>query len=345
MPTLNYFSLDDITVDGGSTSGVRPLNASGNGSKLDNATITLSSNAELQSTEITDNNSTFNDDQDSNQKLANPEDLGFRENADVSVDNEYTLVLQSGNDVFTAYAFAVGNNENVVGLSFVGDVPPLGVPLTVIDTGEPNSPPEYSDLISAICFTPGTMILTPQGERAIETLHAGDPVITRDGGVQTLRWAGSSKYSAADMATLPHLRPVLIRAHAFGPGVPARDMRVSPNHRFMVDGWRAMMLFGQSEVLVRALAMRNDISVMTDFDVKPVEYIHLLFDTHQVITADGTQTESFQPAEAVTDGLSDQVRDELLEIMPHLRTGEMGALGRPARQALSDQDAQVLLFS
>lgn len=345
MPTINYFSVDDITVSGGSTSNARPLNATGDGSKLDGATLTLAADAELKSTQVTDNDNIFNDDQDANQKLATPEDLGLNPNNNLSVDNEYTLVLLAGSEIYTAYAFAIGPNENVVGLSFVGSIPPLGEPMTVIETGEPTGAPSYDDLISTICFTPGTMVLTLQGERSIETLVAGDQVITRDNGAQTLRWSGTSHFTSADMAALTHLRPILVQADAFGPGVPARDMRVSPNHRFMVEGWRASMLFDQPEVLVRAQAMCNDTCVTVDPDVAPVDYIHLLFDTHEVITADGTQTESFQPASDVTDGLDARVRDELLTIMPHLRTGEMGELGRPARRALSDQDAQLLLFS
>ncbi|MFN6977544.1 MAG: Hint domain-containing protein, partial [Gemmobacter sp.] len=40
------------------------------------------------------------------------------------------------------------------------------------------------------CFTPGTLIATPRGERPIEDLKAGDKVITRDNGIQEIRWIG-----------------------------------------------------------------------------------------------------------------------------------------------------------
>ena len=42
-----------------------------------------------------------------------------------------------------------------------------------------------------ICFAAGTMILTAEGERAIETLTAGDMVWTLDHGYQPLRWIGA----------------------------------------------------------------------------------------------------------------------------------------------------------
>ncbi len=40
------------------------------------------------------------------------------------------------------------------------------------------------------CFTPGTLIATPRGEVPVEDLKAGDRVITRDNGIQQIRWAG-----------------------------------------------------------------------------------------------------------------------------------------------------------
>ena len=41
------------------------------------------------------------------------------------------------------------------------------------------------------CFTPGTLIATPQGEVPVEELKAGDQIITRDNGIQEIRWTGS----------------------------------------------------------------------------------------------------------------------------------------------------------
>lgn len=43
------------------------------------------------------------------------------------------------------------------------------------------------------CFTPGTGIATPKGEVAFERLKKGDRVLTRDNGIQTIRWIGRKK--------------------------------------------------------------------------------------------------------------------------------------------------------
>lgn len=350
MPTLYYIATDDITVDGRPNAPENPLNSGGAAAGLDNTTLTIAADATLQTVEINDSaNTTFDDDVDAQQTLADPAAFGFAPDANVGVDSEWTLILSDGQDMFTAYGVAVGPTENIIGLVFLGDLPPKGVTLSVIETlegaGDRGQPAvEYDDLAQAICYTPGTLIETPQGLRAVETLRPGDQIVTRDHGAQTLRWFGRSTLSAGQLRAAPHLTPVLIKKDALGPGLPARDMHVSPNHRFLISGWRAEMLFGTSEVLVRAQAMRNDTSILSATATRSVDYIHLMFDRHEVITADGLPSESFQPADGVTDGLDAQVGNELLTLFPELRTGDLGDLARPARTTLDDIAVQTLLM-
>lgn len=354
MPTITYFQTEDITVSGRDNPPANPLNSGGAAKGLDGTTLTIAADASLQSFDLIDTADTnFDDDMDAQQTLADPTQLGFAAGTVVPVDNEWTLILSAGEDLFTAYGVAVGPGENIVGLTFVGDTPPRGVELSVIDTlegaglrGQPAV--DYADLTPAeisgvICFTPGSMILTAQGPRLIQDLRRGDLIVTRDNGLQPLRWSGRSHLNAAQLTALPQLAPVRIKAGAFGPGLPARDMHVSPNHRFLIQGWRADILFGTPEVLVRAQALRNDSTIVTDHCAKDVTYIHLMFDQHQVITADGLETESFQPAADVTDGLDAQVRSELLTLFPQFRTNDLGALAKPVRMAVSDADAQTLM--
>lgn len=53
--------------------------------------------------------------------------------------------------------------------------------------GTPDGVIELANIASPICFAAGTMILTAQGEVAIEDLRAGDLVHTKDGGLQEIR--------------------------------------------------------------------------------------------------------------------------------------------------------------
>jgi len=47
---------------------------------------------------------------------------------------------------------------------------------------------DYSDLV--VCFTSGTELLTKRGKQLIENLRVGDMIVTRDNGLQPLKWIG-----------------------------------------------------------------------------------------------------------------------------------------------------------
>ncbi|MCX7289437.1 MAG: Hint domain-containing protein, partial [Rhodobacterales bacterium] len=102
------------------------------------------------------------------------------------------------------------------------------------------------------CFTPGAMVTTQRGEVAIQHLQAGDKVVTRDNGIQPVRWVGKSQMFIQDFQADPHLLPVFIRQGSIGKGMPERDMMVSPNHRILVAGQRTNLRFAEREVLVAA---------------------------------------------------------------------------------------------
>ena len=68
--------------------------------------------------------------------------------------------------------------------------------------------------------------------------------------------------------------------------------------------------------------------------------MHILFDEHQIVRADGTWSESFQPGVQILQGLEDAQRDEVLALFPHL---EQGAPYPSARLKLKAGEARVLL--
>lgn len=190
------------------------------------------------------------------------------------------------------------------------------------------------------CFTPGTLISTERGEVAVEDLRAGDRVVTRDNGLQTLCWVGSKQLSLADLIVNPALRPVEIGAGALGHGLPLRAMTVSPQHRMLIEGARAEMLFGEAEVLVAA----THLTALPGVEVKltsAVRYIHVLFDRHEIICANGAWTESFQPALRMLDGMDRAQADEVLALFPELAGQEFDFPA--ARLSLKAHEARVLL--
>ena len=171
------------------------------------------------------------------------------------------------------------------------------------------------------CFTPGTLIATDRGQRPIETLRQGDKVVTRDNGLRRIYWVGRRDLSLDDLREENRLRPILIRAGALGEGLPARDMLVSPNHRFLQDLAPLPGDTGRAhdEVLVPA-ALLVDGRRVRKAATLGVSYIHLLCDRHQVILANGVWTESFHPDDHVFPELDDGHRQELIGLFPDIET-------------------------
>ncbi|WP_101066198.1 Hint domain-containing protein [Roseovarius salinarum] len=191
------------------------------------------------------------------------------------------------------------------------------------------------------CFTPGTVIATPQGERRIEDLRAGDRVITRDNGLQEIRWIGRRALTGAELARASHLQPVLIRAGALGRGLPERDMLVSPQHRMLISNDRTALYFEEHEVLASA----KHLTAMPGIErvrANAVTYIHFMFDHHEVVLSDGAWTESFQPGEQTLDGMGAAQRDEIFDLFPELRDSEGRAAYEAARRSLKRHEAQLL---
>lgn len=185
---------------------------------------------------------------------------------------------------------------------------------------------------NVVCFARDTMILTPSGERSVQDLQVGDEVETRDHGVQVIRWAGRRVVPAKGA-----LAPIVIRTGVVG---NTRELRVSPLHRVLVGGWRAEMLFGEREVLVTAKHLVNGDTVFAA-EGGEVEYHHILFDNHEIVTANGAPAESLHPGKESVDGFGDEAREEIFAIFPELRDN-LDAYGPVARSSLRAFEARVL---
>lgn len=192
------------------------------------------------------------------------------------------------------------------------------------------------------CFTPGTLIATPAGEIPVEKLKVGDRVITRDHGLQEIRWIGAQYCSARRLVRSPQLLPVLIRQGALGNGQPQRDLMVSPNHRMLICSDRSLLYFEDSEVLVAAkhLVGQPGIEIAQCPDVT---YVHFLLDRHEVVLAEGCWSESFQPGDYTLSSMDEAQRQEIFELFPELatETGQVAYLS--ARRSLKRREAQALL--
>ena len=202
---------------------------------------------------------------------------------------------------------------------------------------------EFSNIENVVpCFTPGTMIATPKGERPVEDLRAGDKIITRDNGIQEIRWIGAKDLDWKALAANPHLKPVLVQKGALGNGLPERDMIVSPNHRLLVANDRTALYFEESEVLAAAKHLVNHRGIH-EVDVMSTSYIHFMFDQHEVVLSDGAWSESFQPGDYTLQGIGNAQRSEILELFPELKTTEGRENYQAARKSLKKHEARLLV--
>ncbi len=170
------------------------------------------------------------------------------------------------------------------------------------------------------CFTAGSLVDTEHGPRRIEDLQLGDRVRTLDHGLQTLRWVGRRLVSAAEQRRNPALCPVEIKQGALGPQTPVRRTRVSPQHRLLVANAMTNALFDQPRMLCSAISLVGQGGIRQVPPAGPVEYIHLLFDQHEVIFADGQPSESFFPSQEGIAALSPLAREELFTLFPELES-------------------------
>lgn len=244
------------------------------------------------------------------------------------------FIVTDGEAVFAARVVTIGTMRLVV---FDGAIPLKGKPCWVLahDLVAQTGPrPEV------ICFTADALITTPTGPRPIDTLAQGDLVQTRDNGAQPVAWVGRTSLSGTALRRHPDLRPIRLRAGALGMGIPTEDLCVSPAHRMLVTGARAQALFGCDEVLVRARDLVDYRAIAPDMALHGLTYVHLLFDAHQILFANGLPTESFHPALAPAQTLRDHAKS-LRDIAPDW-LAMPDAYGPTARRCVSAGEAALL---
>ncbi|MCQ0969878.1 Hint domain-containing protein [Paracoccus sp. TK19116] len=192
------------------------------------------------------------------------------------------------------------------------------------------------------CFTAGTMIATADGPRAVDELKAGDMVVTKDRGLQPIRWIGSRKLTTRMLAANPGIRPIRIAAGALGHGKPERELLVSPQHRILVNSKIAINMFGTSEVLVAAKQLLSLDGVDYATDLQEVEYVHFMFDTHEVVVSNGAESESLYAGPQALKSLDTNALRELVAIFPELGQHTLQRRPAGARRLLTGREGRKL---
>ena len=150
-----------------------------------------------------------------------------------------------------------------------------------VDDGVSASATATSSVDIAVCYCRGTPVLTDKGEVAVERLSIGDIVVTASGENKPVRWIGWRDINCAAHPDPQSVWPVRIMAGAVAPGVPARDLSVSPEHSLFLDG-----------ALIPARLLVNGTTVVQE-RVVSVSYWHVELDRHDLLVAAGLAAESY----------------------------------------------------
>ncbi len=178
-----------------------------------------------------------------------------------------------------------------------------------------------------VCFTPGSRIDTPSGERLVQDLRVGDLVTTLDNGPQPITWVGVRTLTFPNSPETQ--KPFEFKTGCFGPGLPARDLIVSPQHRVLCatpDG----------ECLAAAKSLAGVSGARQMKGKRAVTYHTVLFHRHEVIFANGLAVESFYPGRRSMSLLSTVQRLQVIAKAPSVLNGDYG---RHARVPLKHRDA------
>ncbi|ARW10927.1 hypothetical protein S101447_01865 [Acetobacter ascendens] len=162
--------------------------------------------------------------------------------------------------------------------------------MSLADTSEQLQLAKESDgslmLEAVVCFLPGAMIATPNGECAVETLRPGMPVLTFDKSEvrsKDIVWVGCQHVTVrGDCPPDVGGVPVRIFKDALAAGLPHHDLLVTPEHCLYLEG---------RFVPVRMLV--NGLTIAYAHEIRFYKCYHIETRDHAVIRANGLFTESY----------------------------------------------------
>lgn len=320
---LHIFDMSDIATDG-------PDFTNPNGSQytLGVSTVTITPAAPSQLISVNDpNDSTFDDDDPEPQTIMGDQTVNGTFYPDGTIiEAEYLMEVQDGQgkSYYIAAVSFTGDPWQIDGFTIHGPVPPLGEPLTVVNTWEGYLGAAPYNSSAPACFEARMRIAIPGGWREAQHLAAGDVVTLADGGDAELALVLRQR---VEMSPEAGAWPVRIQAGALGPGTPSRKLVVSPQHRI----WLA-----DQNALAPARALQRLTGVGPLKHLRTIDYVHLILPRHSLIRAEDCICESFWPGEMA-----------MASLWPHERALVRAAMGpnpQPCAQMLTRRAAEAALM-
>ena len=136
--------------------------------------------------------------------------------------------------------------------------------------------------ITTICYCRDTQIGTPNGEVPVQTLKAGDMVLTAHNGPRRVTWVGTGKVLAT-RGKRGIQTPVIVRKGALGDNLPHHDLHVTKAHSLYID-----------DVLIPVEFLVNHRTIVWDDRAREVEIYHVELESHDILIANGVPAESYR---------------------------------------------------
>lgn len=125
----------------------------------------------------------------------------------------------------------------------------------------------------------GTNVLTSDGALPVEFLSAGDRIVSRDAGFVAVRGVGRDLWGGAW---------AMVRAGAFGPGMPEVDLPLPAPQQVLLRGDLAVAIAGQTQVLMPLSELLGQSGFQT-CDIGPSHVFAICCGPLQVIYAGGVE--------------------------------------------------------
>jgi len=247
----------------------------------------------------------------------------------VALESRYAL-MASGGDKVELLLLRLASGER-----FALPLSPIGtrIDYTLLRIETPPDDLRLSDLL-CVSFARGTLITLASGEqKAIETLHPGTRILTRDHGGQPVRWIGRTTLRAVGV-----FAPVVITAGTLG---NAGDLIVSQHHRMFLYQRQRRPGVATSELLVQARHLVDGEHVYIR-EGGVVDYFSLVFDSHEIIYAEGVPAESLMVNDATVNALPPEISAEVKARFPGL--AQVQHFGTEAGRQMLDEIGATTLY-
>lgn len=176
-------------------------------------------------------------------------------------------------------------------------------------------PATQNDVTGFPCLSDLSRVKTDQGEMMLADVRVGDRVLTRDNGYQSVGWIVRCN-------NIQHNTMYCVRAGAFGPGLPMRDLVASGDQRVLTKTGNLRALGGSKEALIALsdLCHMDGIEVISEAQVST--RCHVLMACHELILVNDIWTETYCPQGKSLKYLSQFQQDYLTSMYPKLKTAQ-----------------------